>query len=380
MKRFDFNEVVVGFLLLFIGILIGSFWFSDIVESFVKGAATLGSLATAATLIVLIIQNIQIRKNQASQDDRIQKNDNKQHQMWDEQKMMLSFQKYQMHQKSFNDLLDDLENTHQNLNIKFYERPDLYKKLFPKNNVNSLDFHSSQIDEISKGCINLLVSELEYFSENNTHKVIDTFLNIFKRIHMSFSCNSTIGDISNMGSRTGFNVFCYSNLVFAYFDIIIALYSFSNIKNNTFCANSSSFPWLGEYEISTIINYSINNGDIDLGKIDPVLFKCLWTMNSNLKLSKGYKTKSTHQKTLGSNSLAFLCKFHIGLFGLDKLYQLENDETFKVEVIKEFINAVETEIEKGKGNKFDNIFLKNIALLNTYINDVCSSDNTELPS
>ncbi|EPT8452231.1 hypothetical protein ACVS4I_003061 [Vibrio fluvialis] len=94
----------------------------------------MAALGTVLTLGFLIYQNIELRRSQQEETLKREAHEEKQQNMWNEQREMLTFEKLKMHKQEFNALLDELE---QRLEVKFFDRIKLYLSIFPKNQLQS---------------------------------------------------------------------------------------------------------------------------------------------------------------------------------------------------------------------------------------------------
>lgn len=101
-------------------------------------ATWFAAAGTILTLAFLINQHMQLKSMQDTERADRENHEKKQQEMWQEQKEMLSFQKFQVHKEEFNKLLDQLEKNFPK--IKFNDRIYLYQILFPGN-----DFMSSSV-------------------------------------------------------------------------------------------------------------------------------------------------------------------------------------------------------------------------------------------
>lgn len=226
MKRFDSKELIAASIVLFIGILIGSFWLSGLAESISKLAATLGSLATAATLVFLIYQNIGLRKRQDSQQEQ-------QDEIWAEQKEMLIFDKYQRHQNMFDTLLDSLETKHNHL-FKFVDRIALYEQLFPYNsptnceyeiNHSSTSFQCTSLSEALK--ITHAVTTIE--TSLSTPQLIHAIHELKECLNVNFVGHLEVGGFSSLnGSNIDVNLFQPLITIKILCDIVERLINFSS--------------------------------------------------------------------------------------------------------------------------------------------------------
>ncbi|MUK51073.1 hypothetical protein [Aliivibrio fischeri] len=139
-------SVMIGYL--FVPLLIdGQIIRADILGSLGTWA---GSIATVGTLIFLIRQNIELREQQEKQQTQQNINEEKQHEMWKSQNEMLTFQKYELHYKMFNEMLDRIETEDRFRGIYvFRERSSAYQQLFPFNNLLQCTSDLSQISNLS---------------------------------------------------------------------------------------------------------------------------------------------------------------------------------------------------------------------------------------
>ncbi|MCZ8502585.1 hypothetical protein O9853_19395 [Vibrio lentus] len=80
-------------------------------------ATWFAAAGTILTLAFLINQHMQLKSMQDTERADRENHEKKQQEMWQEQKEMLSFQKFQVHKEEFNKLLDQLEKISLKLNL-----------------------------------------------------------------------------------------------------------------------------------------------------------------------------------------------------------------------------------------------------------------------
>lgn len=136
MKQFDKREILGGLVVLFVGVLIGCFWLADVATPIQAFLTSLGSLATALTLVFLIVQNTSQAKEIKEERLKRERHEKKQRKMWASQEKMLIFQKYQNHKELARELLEELEHEH---SVVINKKSVLYRKLFPNNNSEHCD-------------------------------------------------------------------------------------------------------------------------------------------------------------------------------------------------------------------------------------------------
>ncbi len=168
------------------------------------------AIFTAFTLIFLICQNVKLRKEQEEAKRRQENADEKQQNMWDKQAEIIAFQKYQMHVQSFNSMLDDLENSYP---ITFFNRHDLYQKIFHGNDFSSCNLKPKITDDFSEQktgnlndiryTVNQLKNDLESLSHKNvgagawtdTADFLKALLFLTSKLHININKKRETGDI-----------------------------------------------------------------------------------------------------------------------------------------------------------------------------------------
>lgn len=279
-------SIMLGYL--FVPLLIdGQIIRADILGSLGTWA---GSIATVGTLVFLIRQNIELRKQQEKQQKQQNINEEKQHEMWKSQNEMLTFQKYELHYKMFNEMLDriEVENRFRGVYV-FRERSSTYQKLFPFNNISQCTSDLSQISDVSSHSLNRVVDLLKKISSEST-KISNTEPN---EADISFELNKylftlttilgiTLKEPNQVGSiRLGnfehnafFNIPRALECLFALFEITNEIRRFSHLplldeKSLLECTNAY-------FNNSFYINYLISLPNIsitkcNLGKHDALL-------------------------------------------------------------------------------------------------------------
>lgn len=228
MKQFDKREVIGGLLVLFVGVLIGSFWLSDVAAPAVAFFTSIGSLATAFTLGFLVWQNSQQAK-------RLDKQEEHQLNMWEEQREMLVFQKLQTHKGMFNDLLNEIEH---DLDVKFDDRLGLYRKIFPNNDLSHFDITTISKDTSKSHLIEcrMLFTKISKHEKSDmlqAHKLLIELLNLRGKLHLSFTNNNNFGDITtgdDISPTVIVNVFALSETISIYQQVLEKLYDFCGLR------------------------------------------------------------------------------------------------------------------------------------------------------
>lgn len=199
-------SVVLGGLIVG-GILTASFELRPFDSQWISAFGTvLAAVGTVFTLWFLIYQNAsqaeelrQERKNRKDHEDE-QKN------MWQEQREMLTFQKLQMHKSLFNDLLNELEVNH---GIKFYNRTELYKNIFPDNNFSKfsaqvlpqsiIDAQTGSLQDSKTIYEKIVKSQTDYDaiqSSNFVHSHLLDLKDFIFLLHLTFPNQNNFGDIT----------------------------------------------------------------------------------------------------------------------------------------------------------------------------------------
>ncbi|EKO3466470.1 hypothetical protein U2G54_000968 [Vibrio fluvialis] len=203
MKQFDKREVIGGLLVLFVGVLIGSFWLSDVAEPVQAFFTSLGSLATALTLVFLIVQNTSQAKEIKEERQKREAHEEKQQEMWKEQRKNITFTNLLTHKSLFHDMLNDIEK---NLNVAFFDRTGLYKDIFLVNGSRNINANIAD-DQITLGSLQdtkiihqLVITELSNYEDMITHRFVEDHLTNLLRLgsalHLTLPNNHYFGDIT----------------------------------------------------------------------------------------------------------------------------------------------------------------------------------------
>ena len=269
MKQFDKSEVIGGLLVLFVGVLIGAFWLSDVASPAIGLFTSIGSIATALTLVFLVIQNKKQEKHQLD--------------MWKEQREMLVFQKLQMHKSLFNDLLNELED---NLNVTFFDRTGFYKKIFPDNGFNNFSAVVLNIKGDIKAdslpdCISMhqrLIKSLEDYEAMKSNTFVNQHLTDLLRfgsmLHVTLPNEHKFGDIT---CTIGSNTFCLTNIfelnktISIYEKVLARICDFSELEHV-----SSRKNWDGSHYHQALFDFvflQLNHREfnVNLGQVQSVI-------------------------------------------------------------------------------------------------------------
>ncbi|EKO3500276.1 hypothetical protein LG861_002428 [Vibrio fluvialis] len=143
-KKFKYYLAIVAAILL---VTAGAIWGGAMNVFGDTGAAWLGSIGTIFTLAFLIVQNTSQAKEIAEERAKREDHENKQQQMWDEQKKMLHFERAVKHRELFEQLLNEIEKFYEGT-IEFKNRSQLYRLIFtqniPSNDHSSYQYHLEQ--------------------------------------------------------------------------------------------------------------------------------------------------------------------------------------------------------------------------------------------
>ncbi|MBY8068785.1 hypothetical protein KW492_11025 [Vibrio fluvialis] len=273
MKQFDKREILGGLVVLFVGVLIGSFWLSDIASPAVGFFTSIGSIATAFTLGFLVWQNSQQAK-------RLDKQEEHQQTMWKEQREMLTFQKLQMHKSLFNDLLNELEVNH---GVKFYNRTELYKNIFPDNNFSKfsaqvlpqsiVDAQAGSLQDSKTIYEKIMNRQADYDaiqSSNFVHSHLNDLWQFFGLLHLTFPNKNNFGDITYKFCSKDFlimNIFDLDKTLYVCEEVLQHLCDFSGLEHKPIKTNTGS-----AFYTKALFNYfflQINHREftINLGQV-----------------------------------------------------------------------------------------------------------------
>ncbi|ENY8010253.1 hypothetical protein ACF1UB_001239 [Vibrio fluvialis] len=301
MKQFDKREVIGGLLVLFVGVLIGSFWLADIATPVQAFFTSLGSLATALTLVFLFVQNMSQAKELKEERDDRKAHEDAQKNMWQEQREMLTFQKLQMHKSMFNDLLNEVERFH---GVSFYDRVGLYKKCFPNNNLGHFNdtLQSSLSNKNNNGlseCADLFLKAVGNKGQKPYlgNDLLQALMQLSQKLHLSLPNKNNFGDISlGVGNNTLLitNIFSLSRTITIYTHTFERLYDFCGLEFDYEIAghNFDTHP-LFDYVFRT------NNipFDVEFGKMDGPI-KLLYGVLKNINRNSSTISQQLHAEVL----------------------------------------------------------------------------------
>jgi hypothetical protein len=320
-----------------LGALVGIFIFRSIDNYVLNYVTALGSIGTLGTLLFLMYDGINNRKVTAARDSR-------QEEMW-------TFHKYQMHRKLFDELLDQMEDKHAGMGLKFYNRTKLYLLLFPKNTVNYVQLESNTIVQATQP-FEQEFNELfdQSMGIDPLPRIVELHSHMFSKLFIGFTVEAKLGQIIYLGSETYFNLFTYNEHIQAWQSIVDELNSFSNSKGIE--RDTCRFYRLSESEFVSVIDsllcdssqYSILLGDIDMR-----LFEELWRANKQIKSSLRNFTKRASNN--GFSKPLFICHPLFDLFTEERLRQLEVDNDFRLDAINKFLSSLDREILKDNHRK-----------------------------
>lgn len=328
---------VFTFLGTFLGALVGIFLFRSEDGNFLNYVTALGSIGTVGTFLFLMYEGMKNREETVARDSR-------QEEMW-------TFQKYQMHRKLFDELLDRMEDKYAGMGLKFYNRTNLYLLLFPNNTVRYVQLESDAIVQATQPFEQEL-NELfkKTMGVDLVPRIVEVLSNMFSNLFIGFTVEKKYGQINYLGVETYFNLFSYNDRIQAWQSIVDELNSFSNskgIKRDTFRRyrlSESEFVSVIESLLCSSSQYSILLGDIDMK-----LFEELWRANKLIKSSLNNFTMRA-----GTNAFVktpFICHPLFDFFTEEKLRKLDVDNDFRLKVINKFLSSLDKEILKDNNEK-----------------------------
>lgn len=318
-----------------LGALVGIFIFRNVDDNVLNYVTALGSIGTLGTLLFLMYDGITNRKVTAARDSR-------QEEMW-------TFQKYQMHRKLFDELLDQMEDKYAGMGLKFYNRMKLYLLLFPKNTVHYVQLESNTIVQATQP-FEQEFNELFEMGTDPVPRIVELFSHMFSNLSIGFTVEAKLGQINYLGTETYFNIFSYNDHIKAWQSIVDELNSFSNskrIERDTF-----RFYRLSESEFVKVIDSLLCDSSqysIFLRDIDMKLFEELWRANKQIKSSLRSFTQRAGNNAFGKP--LFICHPLFDLFTEEKLRKLEVDNDFRLDVINKFLSSLDKEILKDNNRK-----------------------------
>lgn len=235
------------------GIMSTSVSLTDAPANWVSAIGTaMAALGTVLTLGFLIYQNIELRRSQQEETLKREAHEEKQQNMWNEQREMLVFQKLQTHKSLFNDLLDELEKR---FCITFFDRTGLYKKIFPSNGFNQFSavVHPKSIKDIEAGTLqdckslhNRVIASLMNYekikSKDFVHDHLHDLLSFSSLLHLTLPNQHHFGDVTcRIGSEdlSLTNIFNPNETIFIFEQVLQRLCDFAELEH------SSSNMYLG---------------------------------------------------------------------------------------------------------------------------------------
>ncbi len=211
-----FSFGIAYFATYFLGLNKGSSEFANI-------SVLIGSVSTAITFLFLILQNIKIREQQEAANKRQEEAEKRQEQfekqqkeLWDSQQVKIQFEMYQAHKREFFRVLDDIEKS-ATIDIEFYNRETLYRRVFPMNNFSQVDLKIEINDSRKYDLVNFTdihdafkssIDDLNTFItssksvEKNTEDVkffIFRLLRLSEKLQLTIKPTGRFGDVSYDG-------------------------------------------------------------------------------------------------------------------------------------------------------------------------------------
>ena len=338
------------------GILIPLFWEfqagnADIIASL---GTWFGSIGTIGTLVFLIRQNIQIKRQQNRSN-------------YDEEKRMdmMLFQKYQMHRNEFDKLLDQLEEKHKKSQLNFCNRHQLYKNIFPENNFNKTEFHAPKFMASAHTQLDILNRHLncDDYTSDSIEQLIQNFGWLFNTLHIRFSLEFTYGDVIYLGEGTDLNVLEPNNKLDTLKDVfsllcIFVLYENKIEKMGRVKNTHAHLIWEHCRRDQTYYDVSMR-GEL-------ALFQDLFKADQLLKDRTPYGF-GKRIKPFSINQPVLPCEVYLDLFTIDNLSKLEYDMEFKVMIIDNFIRYLNSDLKKSQNDLNKNKLLQTITSLKCHL-------------
>jgi len=165
------------------------------------------SAATLFTLFFLIIQNNKTQKRQEQLEER-------QNELWEAQQVKINFEMYQAHKREFFNVLDDIEKSSP-MDIEFYDREGLYRRIFPMNSFynvkfevkigDTLKFDNGNFTNINKAytssieLLNALVYDPAYIGNNDIRPIqfIHSLQELASNLQLFIKPNGGFGDVTS---------------------------------------------------------------------------------------------------------------------------------------------------------------------------------------
>ncbi|EQB8915962.1 hypothetical protein ACYVL9_001767 [Vibrio fluvialis] len=246
------------------GIMSTSVSLTDAPANWVSAIGTaMAALGTVLTLGFLIYQNIELRRSQQEETLKREAHEEKQQNMWNEQREMLVFQKLQTHKSLFNDLLDELEKR---FCITFFDRTGLYKKIFPSNGFNQFSavVHPKSIKDIEAGTLqdckslhNRVIASLMNYekikSKDFVHDHLHDLLSFSSLLHLTLPNQHHFGDVTcRIGSEDLplTNIFNPNETIFIFEQVLQRLCDFAELEHI-----SSNMYWGGGYYKEALLDF-----------------------------------------------------------------------------------------------------------------------------
>lgn len=198
------------------------------VFSMVAGFGTLG-------ILLMGMQQFKVQQDQIAKQAENQKSfEDRQQAKWDNENDIISFQKYQMHTRAFENLLINIERKSKNT-ITFKSTTELYNKIFKTNSSTmTVSKSNSENQDSSLPYIiehyNMLINEINKPSVS-CDAVMLTISGLLDKLCIWYKSPSDILRITVDSSALDYSPFSINKIMHQTADVINLITQFSNIKN-----------------------------------------------------------------------------------------------------------------------------------------------------
>ncbi|MFN3019226.1 hypothetical protein ACK1CN_25115 [Vibrio coralliilyticus] len=309
-----------------------------------------GSVGTVGTLLFLIIQNMQLIKENKKEHIHRRRYDD-----------MLSFQMYQMHKSEFFECLSQLESKSLP-DLKFTDKESLYRKFFPR---NTFDYVTLESDF----CLYAL-SELNDLLRDGKLFNSDIFLKLHNltmamNLVLKSSEQKRIGRVTLDFNELEVNIFQAKEILNQTNTVIKRIADFSRHKTLL----NHDYPILNNFQVDWLIKKAINMRDPQLqisglSTSDiktPTAVENVWIANCRLQEIYGTWDRSNPFR---ENSI--ICVVEPDLFKLPKILKFSNDQDFRNEVISKFIDRIESVVARAPEQSYTYL-LKTKSILESHL-------------
>ncbi|MEL3923783.1 hypothetical protein V1481_10510 [Aeromonas enteropelogenes] len=241
----------------------------------------LGSIGTVGTLFFLSYQYLN-EKEERKNNEKMQAD------MWMEQRESLNFQKYQVHRELFYKLLENIE-LDSKTPIKFNNKHELYRRIFPQNNFSKCDYDLSKTE--SKNILTLevdvILSQCEEIyralsmrEEHDISCLLSYHKDIVELLDITILPESKTGDVIYFDSMC-FNISTPYKWIFIFLEIINKIKCFANLpprmlKLHGYRINVEIMLldfFLSREHAQKDKNLIINSGNLNILKIKNIFYK-----------------------------------------------------------------------------------------------------------